>query len=447
MNERSSFRKFSQASLRRLVAGSLLVAALAVPASAMEPVAAVLEQKEVWAGEPVLIVVTLYSPGPFSGTASFDLPELPSTAILRSGRPLVGSETIDGETWLTQRHELRVVTQQTGDITIPAFLIRFEGKPDYTSPPEPIQGQTPTLGFRSRRPPGVPSNEPVLAATQLRVRQTWTPDGEDLQLQAGDVLQRDVLLEAAGTTAMMIPPIVSAAPEHVRVYESDPVVQDATARGQSDSTRRDFLRYQFEQPGTYQLPAVEIVWWDYQQEELMTETLEGRSVTVTGEFTATVESPEEEDDMFSSRTAVTVLLVVIVAGLLIRPARRVLDELQRYWNAPEAAAGRRVLAACRAGDPAAAYDAVVTWNRLTQSSAVASSNSAADRDSVNRDYQRECHVLAARLYSGGYDASEWNGDALKNAFAAKRKQHHHLRQQAQTDSDLPPLNPPARAGI
>ena len=67
-----------------------------------------------WTGEAVPLIITLYSPGPFSGTASFDLPELPRTAILRGGNPLVGSEEVDGESYFTQRHELTVYTQNAG---------------------------------------------------------------------------------------------------------------------------------------------------------------------------------------------------------------------------------------------------------------------------------------------------------------------------------------------
>ncbi len=59
---------------------------------AVEQVRAQLGKESAWAGEAVPLIITLYSPGPFSGTASFELPDLPRTAIVTGGRPIVGSE-------------------------------------------------------------------------------------------------------------------------------------------------------------------------------------------------------------------------------------------------------------------------------------------------------------------------------------------------------------------
>ena len=76
------------------------------------PVRSGLEAKEAWMGQGVPFVVTLISPGPFSGTARFQLPEIPGTLIVKQGNPMVGSETVNGESMMTQRHEFSIYTQQ-----------------------------------------------------------------------------------------------------------------------------------------------------------------------------------------------------------------------------------------------------------------------------------------------------------------------------------------------
>lgn len=439
-------RKQSAVTVCRVLLSVVVMFALSNTAQAVEPVTAVLEQDEAWAGEPVRMIVTLYSPGPFSGTPSFDLPELPSTAIIRTGRPLVGSETIDGDSWFTQRHELDVFTQQTGDVTIPSFLIRFEGKKTFTSQPEPMQGVTPDLTFQSRRPPGTSSAAPALAATALSVTQTWTPDGEELSVQAGDVVQRTVLLEASGTTAMMLPSVPTTAPEHVRVYESSPEVQEKSGRGQSGSVRQETIRYQFQQPGTYELPGLEFAWWDYEQEEQQQESLGGLTVNVTGRVEPVEEAESMVDGNTTSRVAIGLLLLAAVAGILYRPLGRTIRRLKQLWNAPEAVAGRRVIAACRANDAQAAYAAVLAWNRLTGAGATTSPTWSAADDSLWNRYQTECRSLANRLFSAGSPQPGWNGQSLQTAFSAVRRQHYHRSQRAQTSSELPPLNPISGSG-
>lgn len=114
----------------------LLVACPAVSAAA-EVVRAELGEDTAWTGEAVPLLVTLYSPGPFSGTPAFDLPELPLTVFVKSGNPLVGTEQVDGESYFTQRHEFALYTQCVGEIVVPAFRVRFAGKKTFTSAPEP----------------------------------------------------------------------------------------------------------------------------------------------------------------------------------------------------------------------------------------------------------------------------------------------------------------------
>ena len=60
--------------------------------AAAEIVRAEIGKEAAWTGEAVPLIVTLYSPGPFSGTASFDLPKLPRTAFVKAGNPVVGSQ-------------------------------------------------------------------------------------------------------------------------------------------------------------------------------------------------------------------------------------------------------------------------------------------------------------------------------------------------------------------
>ena len=88
-----SVRMGWQSALRCL--GMLLLIACPSVSPAAEVVQAKLGKDAAWTGEAVPLIVTLYSPGPFSGTAAFDLPELPLTVSVKSGNPLVGTEHVD----------------------------------------------------------------------------------------------------------------------------------------------------------------------------------------------------------------------------------------------------------------------------------------------------------------------------------------------------------------
>ena len=224
-----------------LVRRCIVLALICYPpvAAAAEAVRAEIGKETAWTGEPVPLVVTLYSPGPFSGTASFDLPNLPRTAIVKAGNPVVGSQDVDGESYFTQRHEFTVFTQTVGEMVIPGFPVRFAGKTSFLSDPKTMEGMTQELRFQSRRPPGTGNLGVVVAVTRMEASQSWNPHDVET-VAAGDVIERTITRNATGTTAMMLPAVSADAPEGVRQYAADPVVADhvehAVHRGPKDAT-------------------------------------------------------------------------------------------------------------------------------------------------------------------------------------------------------------------
>ena len=318
-----------------------------------ETVIASLEKQSAWTGEPVPLIITLYSPGPFSGTASFDFPELPQTVILSAGRPVVGSEPIAGETFLTQRHEFNLYTQRAGKIVIPSFRVGFDGKPSFTSEPERIAGVTQAMTFQSNRPPGTQSRGVVIAATSMETTQSWLPQNR-ASIQAGDVIVRSVERNATGTTAMMMPPSSSDAPDGVRVYQSNPTVQDRSERGEATAVRIETIKYQFESPGTFELPSLEFAWWDSGADELKTNTLPGVTVNVTAQSPiAATESPVPPASWHPLLFAFPIIGIFIV--LLRKPLAVVFTRWQTIHNRPENVAARRLRSACKRENPAEAY--------------------------------------------------------------------------------------------
>lgn len=395
-------------------------------------VKASLQSETAWTGQAVTMVVTLYSPGPFSGTASMDLPEIPRTFFIRNGNPIVGSETVDGESLLTQRHEFSVYTQQTGQVVIPPFEIRFNGKKDFVSEPEPVSGETTELTFESKQPPGQSLSGVVIAVNSLRVQQNWEP-ADPAKIQAGDVIRRTVTQNASGTSAIMLASIRQTAPEGVRLYTERPEVIDKNERGEISATRTDVIKYQFARPGTFEIPPIEVLWFNIGSEETKRETLPGVTISVLGTAALASGAPTttETNPVTEMNWPVLAVLIAIILAAW-QPLHRVYDQWQESRNRPAAILSRRVTAACQTNDAQTAYWSVIQWQRAVS---YAAQQSALDR---------EVAQLARRLFGEAEESTPWSGEPLRVAFEKAKKRQNSDSRATDKVNQLPALNPDSR---
>lgn len=415
-----------------------------------QTVEAKVDQDAAWIGEAVSIYVTLHSPGPFSGTPSFDLPELPRTVFVRVGNPIIGNETIDGESVFTQRHEFEIYTQQVGHVAIPPFEVRYAGKQSFLDDAVPMSGTTPQVDFESKRPPGAEANAMVVTATTMKTNQSWSPTEIDEPLQPGDVIQRTITRTATGTTSMMLPPLTAAELPGVRVYETAPIVEDKSQRGIASAKRVDAIQFQFEKPGTYELPAIEITWWDPAAEKFQQQQLEGRRVEIAGSVpqeTATIET--EEERAFNPKWIAGLLTGATVCWLA---GRKLFSNYIARRNSPEAIAASEVVTACRENNAAAAYSAVLRWQRYSwRKTPLTMTNDSSHPLAEPTDLttpQKECQAvfdiewrrLSEFVYSDHATERPWNGHALRVAFEQLRSASHN-RGAARITPSLPSLNP------
>ena len=340
----------------------------------------------------------------------------------------MGSETIDDESYLTQRHELSVFTQRTGQITIPPFPVRFSGKKSFTAQPEPVTAQTKALTFQSKRPDVPAELGIVIAAAKLNVTESWNPDSIT-ELTIGDVVERVIRREASNTTAMMMPEIDASSPSGVRIHRAAPVVRDRSNRGSVTAEREDTIKYQFEQPGAVTVPAITISWWDTDSAALEQQVLPERVFRVEGEVAAdeSLNSESTTSNAIWMLGAVGLLFIAVVPLVLYR------------WIKPSALGEERMAAAkvrtaCRSNDAMLAYESWLQWRRTLEGDrgvAVLQSD----------PFYEQLSSLRQHLFGNPKTSTAWSGHQFLNVFETFRQRILRTDSSKIEPPDLPALNP------
>ena len=383
------------------------------------------EVEKAWMGQRVRFVVTLYSPGPFTGTPVFQLPEIADTVISKVGSPVVGSVTLSGTTWITQRHEFDLYTQKVGELQVPAFKVSFESKDDFTGDAKPREGETEPFGVVSERPPGTESLPFVVTSSSLKVEETWSAE-EGAELEAGEVVTRSITRSATDTSAMFLDPFVATPVEGARVYLSDPVIDEVSQRGVTEVSRTDVIRYQFAKGGQFDFPSIDYSWWDPESEEVRTEVLAGRSFSAK----APPVPPEPTDwkrVAWIALAGLTALAAIVRWGWPFGVAQ--FHRWRAWYDAPIRRAVRHLKGACGNGDAKEAYAALMAWKHAA--------GVIGDFDPPLRE---PAAALSRRLFGSGGDGGAWDGGALWSAFRAVEDGHRGGRH-SRTKASLPPLNP------
>ena len=175
--------------------GSFLLA-LAPVTAAVSPLAVDLPETAAWIGQRVPFTIELRARGSFSGSASFDLPQVPGTLIVKIGNPVVGSKQLDGENWVVQSHEFALFSQQVGTLEIASFPVRFERREGFTGAAEAVQAETPVLKFQIERPPGSEDINFLVTTDSLELSESWEP--EPGPARVGTVFKRSIVQRAPG---------------------------------------------------------------------------------------------------------------------------------------------------------------------------------------------------------------------------------------------------------
>lgn len=401
--------------------------------------------EKIWPGQRLTFYITLYTTTSFSGSTRFELPKLSGMLIMENeDRPLIGSEKIDGLSYIFKRHEIVLFPLRSGSLTIPAFTVEFSFR---GAAGDVIDRSfvTQQLQFKVLEIPGANPREPVITTTNFQIDDLWNP--KPGKARVGDALTRTITISADDLPGMAFPPLNLENVPGLGFYSKPPQVEDRRQRGEFSGRRTEIITYICEQKGTFAVPGLTLQWWNPK-----TETLEKVSLkTVEFEVAA---SPLLKKDTpggaahlsagsFPWKWAALVLLFLALAGVGFRRYRskKSLPGSNSSGNS-EKEFFAEFQKAASSNDAAATMQALLNWldhSELTEltgaSGTLAHFSSLVD----DPELKKQIEALETCLYAAKVK-TQWSGNRLSAAVQRVRK-NLICHQSHPEPRRLPALNP------
>ena len=242
----------------------LMIANYALFAQVQKPKLYVsISPKTVIVGQAVSVKVSVVVPTWLMGAPVFPHLEIPGAiAILPEERAENITQTIDGETWSGISRTYLIYPQEEKEYKLPNANVEMiyslggiEKSPKTNVP-------LPQYEFRAIIPDEAKNMDSFLATTQFKIRQKF--DRKLSNLKMGDSFSRTITVEVKNTMAMFIPPIEFDSLDGITIYHEPAEVKNKSENraGFTGGYRVDKVSYFIQKPGDYELPEIEIKWWD-----------------------------------------------------------------------------------------------------------------------------------------------------------------------------------------
>lgn len=214
--------------------------------------------------------------------------QMANANIEQLGEPQTYEKLINGV-----RHgviELRyaIFPQQSGELQIPALtfsatVVAARAPNDaftpFSRPGKLTRVTSAQIPLQVKaKPAAYPADAVWLPARALTLGESWSTPPE--QSKVGDSLTRSLTLQAEGLSSAQLPPLPSPQIAGVRSYPDQPqLANQINAQGITGS-REERIALVPSHSGPVQLPALEVLWWNTQTDQLERTRLPGRELQI-----------------------------------------------------------------------------------------------------------------------------------------------------------------------
>ena len=139
------------------------------------------------------------------------------------------------------------------------------------------------------KPADYPPDTPWLPARSLSLEESWNPEPD--RSQVGDSLTRSLTLKAEGLASSQLPPLPATDVSGLRRYPDQPQLSNQQSERGLIGSREDREALVPTHSGNIELPAVEVVWWNTDEDRLERSSLPARTLHIQNNPSLMVDTP------------------------------------------------------------------------------------------------------------------------------------------------------------
>ncbi|ERH49311.1 protein BatD [Ectopseudomonas chengduensis] len=410
-----------------------------------------LDQENVYVQAQAVLTLRIYHSVSMYDDSSLTPLRIADARVEQLGEPRTYEKSIGGVLHGVIELQYAIYPQRSGQLVIPgqtfsATLVDRSRNNDFL-PFGPRTGKvsrvkSPDIPLQVKpKPADYPADAPWLPARALGLAETWNPQPE--QSQVGDSLTRRLILKVDGLSSAQLPPLPATQVDGLRRYPDQPQMSDQKSETGIIGTREEREALVPNRSGSFDLPPLEVLWWNTQTDTLERTTLSARTLQVA-------ENPQLQNDEQPNTPMVT---TQVIEGPELWPWQLACAVLSLttllgfglWWHARRQPAIQRaaqsgpsprtllddIKRACQAGDAQATRHALDAWARQQP-------ETLADMAARYVPLSDALDGLNGALYSEV--GQQWQGEelwkAIRNLPAAQEPSAA-----PQESSALPPLYP------
>lgn len=411
----------------------------------------------------VKLTVRLYA-GVHLYDASLALPASSDVLVEQFGKDRSSSTELNGHRYEVIERDYLLFPQHSGALEIPGPVLdarvptrsRSSILPDdslsdlfdqsfiagmmQTAKPIRIHGDNIAIHVRPR--PAIAATSYWIPAKNLSVTSERHPNS--LEVPTGEPITLDLRMRAEGLTAAQLPDIASLLrlPPGLNAYPNEPKLENTAQNGTVIGTREQSIALIADRAGNFDVPAVNIQWWDTGADQLRKVELpsltikalpvaSGNNATPGNRADERVLEDGKADSMQQSSAkslasagswhwrwiSISGVVTLLVLGAIVRwwRFRKRVSAKLRPAAVPKrnlSLARRDFLAACKLNDPRGARRALLHWARVSWPDAPP----AGLRDIAAHVEDSEFRARLQELDRACFAGDSWTGSALSQAF-------------------------------